>query len=220
MSLQNNKKKEKTSNFLYDFVKVTGAIPTLCWMRPKIRYISAEAKKQHKGGFLIASNHVSFTDPITVHHAFWYRRLDMIATKEIFDTDLKNWFFTRMHCIKIDRENLTIASIREVIDRLKEDKAVVIFPEGTVNRSEDELLDFKSGAILMAHLGGKPIVPIYIAKIDKWTNRRTIVIGEAINVNDLCGKIPTTDALNKAALVLRDKELQLKHYYESEIMKK
>ena len=45
-----------------------------------------------------------------------------------------------MHCIQVDKENFSMDSFHEVIRRLKDDKVVLIFPEGQVNRNEKEIL--------------------------------------------------------------------------------
>ncbi len=218
---QGAKKNKKQRYFLYDFVKATGAIPALLWLRPKITYLNEKSPKRVKGGALIASNHISFFDPVVVHCVFWYRRLNCIATKDLFTSKTKEWFFTKMHCIKIDKENFTMRSLHSVINRLNEEKAVVIFPEGTVNREEEHgLKNYKSGAILMAHISGKPIVPMYIAKRERWYERTRVVIGEEIDVRTLCGKIPTTEEIERASKYLYDKEKQMAEFLQKEGGKK
>lgn len=212
------KKKRKIGNFLYDFVKITGAIPALCWMRPKLLYLRKRPKL--KGGFLIAVNHVSFTDPIVVHCAFWRRRLYCVATKDLYSSKLRKFFFDRMHCIAVDKENFNMSTFHTVCERLQDDKAVVVFPEGTVNKKSDELLTFKSGAILMAYKAQKPILPVYINKIEKWHDRRVAVIGEPIDINPTGALLPPMEEVKEINALLREKELELKARYEEYADKK
>ena len=94
MSLKDKEKKKKQGNFLYDFVKVTGAIPAMLWLRPKILYVGK--KQRIKGGVLVAANHVTFTDPVALLCTLWYRRLHSIATKDLFSSKLKNFFFNKI----------------------------------------------------------------------------------------------------------------------------
>lgn len=213
-------KKKKINNFPYDFVKVTGIIPAWIWLRPKLHYVSDKAKKRVKGGVLFAGNHSTFIDPIAAHLAFWYRRMRCLATKDLYNTPAKARMFTLMNCIMVDKENFNIGSLHDAIDALKDDQAVLIFPEGGVNRKTDEVKSFKSGVILMAHLGKKPIVPFYIVKPKKWYNRYHIVIGEQINVQEMCGKIPTVEELEKMSTHLHDKEVELATYYEQYVKRK
>lgn len=205
------------SNFLYDFVKITGAIPALIWIRPRVIHIG---QKCPKGGVLISSNHPTLRDPITVLISFPWRRLHSLATKDLFVTPLKRFFFTRMHCIEVDKDNFNMASFHAVVDRLKEGKAVFIFPEGQVNQGDaGEVQAFKSGAILMAHRASVPIVPVYIVKREKWYRAQYVIIGEPFDVKAAVGLIPSVDKMNAVSEQLREKELELKRYYEENYRK-
>ena len=211
--MKKSKSKFHQSHFAYDFVKVTGAIPGMIWMRPRIICAGNTKPPRIKGGMLISANHVSFDDPVLMLCVFWTRRIYSLATKDLYSSKWKNFFFSHMHCIQVDKDNFSMAACREVINKLKEDKVVMIFPEGQINPEGKEILGFKSGAILMAHQANKPILPAYIVPVDKWTKRRTIVIGDPVDVRELCGPIPSMDAMQKASDFLRNKELELKEYY-------
>ncbi len=210
MSLKKERKK-KRSNFLYDFVKITGAIPTLCWMRPKIVYGGKGKKPKFKGG-LVCANHSSFVDPLLVQCAFWNRRLEFLATTDLFCSPMKRFFFSRMHCIPVDKQNFNMDSMHEVCDQLKDGKIVVVFPEGTVDHNKEELIDFKSGALLMAYLADVEILPMYLAPIKKWYQRRVVLIGEPLRIRELCS-FPSIQAIDEAGKTLREKVLALKNQY-------
>lgn len=206
-------KKKLFSNFYIDFVKATGGLPVLLYLRPKIH--RPFKTKVPRGGVLVSANHRSYLDPISVYVTFPWRRVHLMATKDLFDTKMKRAFFTRMHCIEVDKDNFSVSAFHDVVDRLKSGKTVGIFPEGRVNRDKDNLLVFKSGAVLMAHTAGAPILPIYIAERDKWYRRQHIVIGEPINVRELVGPVPTLDQLNEVSESLRKMEYSLREYFES-----
>lgn len=217
-SKKNSKNKKRRwqpfYNFCYDFVKITGAIPALIWLRPKI--YRPYGRKLPKGAVLISSNHITMIDPIIVLLAFPTRRLHSLATKDLYSSPFKRFYFNQMHCIEVDKSNFTVSAFHEVVSRLKNGRAVVIFPEGTVNRTgDDTMLAFKSGAVLMAHGASAPILPMYIVKRDKWYQRQRIVIGEPFVVNDEVGRMPTMDQLSAASDTLREKELALRDYFYS-----
>ncbi len=225
MNSENNSKKRKKKkwkighNFCYDFVKVTGAIPVLLWMRPKLIY--PEGKPRMRGAMLVSANHNSFLDPIIVHCVFKWRRLNCLATKELYNTKRKARFFNLMHCIKADKENFSLSSFHTVVERLGEGKVVVIFPEGRVNRDQNGgMLAFKSGAALMAHKSGAPILPIYIVKKEKWYQRQRIVVGQPLDIHSILGDMPTLDQLSTASDLLREREIRLYEYYEERYEKK
>ena len=206
------KKRRIGSNFFYDFVKVTGAIPALIWIRPKVIHIG---QKCPKGGVLISSNHPTFMDPITILTSFPWRRLHSLVTKDLYKNKLMTFMLTCMHCIQVDKDNFSMASFHEVVDRLKDGKAVVIFPEGQVNQGDGrEVQTFKSGAILMAHRAGAPILPVYIVKREKWYRTQRVVVGEPFDVKSAVGLIPSMEKMNAVTEQLREKELELKRFYE------
>ena len=206
------KKWQPFSNFWYDFIKVTGAVPALIWLRPKVYYPFGKPKT--KGPILISSNHPTMIDPIVVLVTFPWRRLNSLATKDLYSSKFKEFMFNQMHCIKVDKNNFSVSSFHDVVNRLNEGKVVLIFPEGQVNR-EEAMLAFKSGAILMAHKSGAPILPIYIVKREKWYRRQHVVIGQQVNVCEILGKIPSMQQLTEASDLLRDNEQKLREYFES-----
>lgn len=196
----------------------TGAIPALIWLRPKIHY--PEGKPNKKGALLVLANHRTIIDPILVQTAFPFRRMNSIATKDLFSSPAKEKFFTLMNCIKIDKDNFSTSSFHEIVSRLGEDKLVVIFPEGEVHvESGHEILAFKSGVVLMAHRSGAPVIPLYVAEKKKWYHRQHMVMGRAIDVREMLGRIPTVDAITSVSNTLREKELELRAYYENHCRK-
>ncbi len=206
------KKPKRIGNFWYDFVKITGAIPALIWIRPKIIHIG---RKCPKGGVLISSNHPTFIDPIILLTSFPWRRLNSLATKDLYKTKFHTFMFTQMHCIQVDKTNFSMTTFHEVVDRLKLGKAVVIFPEGQVNQGGGkDIQSFKSGAILMAHRANVPIIPVYIVRREKWYHTQKVVIGEPFDVKTAVGLIPGMEQVNRVCEELREKELELKRFYE------
>lgn len=222
MNSENNSKNQKKKrpfysffyNFCYDFVRLTGAIPMYIFLRPKIYH--PYKTKTPKGKMLVSANHRSFLDPVLVHIAIPTRRMHSLATDNLFDTKLKSAFFSKMHCIKVDKENFSLSSMHTVISRLQDDKAVIIFPEGSISRDDNDLVrTFKSGAVLMAHRAGAPIVPMYIPKHQKWYHRYRVIVGKPFDVRAELGKMPTLEQLNNASETLRKIEVELREYYEN-----
>ena len=95
----------------------------------------------------------------------------------------------------------------------------MIFPEGQVN-GQEENLSFKSGSVLMAKLGGVPILPVHIVKPPRKLSRFHIVIGEPIDVANMCSRFPSVEELQKVSDHLQEREQELKYYYEENISKK
>lgn len=207
------KKKERLNNFAYDFVKVTGAIPTVIALRPRI--LKPYGRCKVKGGFLISANHCSFLDPIVILCSFWSRRVYSLATKDLFSTKTKAFFFNCVNCIPVDKENFSLNSFHAVVRRLKGGKVVAIFPEGQINVGSADMSAFKSGAILMANTANVPIVPLYIAPPRKWYHRRVTVLGSPVDVRQMCGLRPSVTELDAVSKYLHERENELKEFYYS-----
>jgi 1-acyl-sn-glycerol-3-phosphate acyltransferase len=223
LNSENKSKKQKKKpfeNLVYDFVKVTGALPAWLWLRPKYYYPFGKPCKD--GPLLVAANHYRAVDPVAVLLSFPKHRVNILATKQLFNTKISRFFFTRMHCIEVDRENFSISAFHEVVDRLKQGGIIGIFPEGKINEKEESgsLLDFKSGVALMAHRGGACVLPMYIEKRTKWYHRQRIVMGTPVDISEKLGKIPSMQAVNEATEYLREKELELRKYLDDKHPKK
>ena len=222
-SKKKENKKKRECDFFYNFVKITGAPTALLWVRQKVYHVSGGklVKRKHiNGRVLICSNHIGFTDPLILNCVFWYRRLYFLAMQELFKNKLLSFFFNGMKCIPVDRSNFSMATFHTVTDRLKNDKAVLIFPEGQVNENHSEVLAFKSGAVLMATTSAAPLLPVYIVKREKWYHRYVVLIGDPVNFTETYGARPSMQNMREASELLHSKEVELMHYYNDHIAKK
>jgi 1-acyl-sn-glycerol-3-phosphate acyltransferase len=113
-----------------------------------------------RGPFLIASSHTSYLDPPLVGCQV-ARQMRFFARKSLWNNSLASWWLDRVETIPVDRDSGDVGAIRRVLEALHEDRAVVLFPEGT--RSPDgQLQKPKAGVGLMACKSGVPVVPCRI----------------------------------------------------------
>lgn len=209
----NEPKKAKLFSFKYlimDFVRVTGALPGLIWLRPKIRYTSKQAKKRVRKGALIISNHTSFIDPGCIMFVLWYRRQYFVCHEAFLKTKAGPFFRAAGCLIPIDAENFNIGSFRTITDSLKEGKAVVLFPEGHVN--SDGMKDFKSGMVLISVQSKRPIVPVYLKPRRHWYSRLVAVVDEPVDITALCGGMPAFSKIEEVTKLLREREAFLEEF--------
>lgn len=171
-----------------DFMRVTGALPGVLWLRPQIRYTSRKARKRVRGGALVIANHTGFIDPAFTMMTIWYRRQYFVVHRAFMDTKAGPFFRAAGCLIPIDADNFRLDSFRAIIDCLGEGKVVTVFPEGHVNGGR--MMDFQSGAALMAMQSGCPIVPLYIRPRRHWYSRLRTVVDEPIDVDRLCAGMP------------------------------
>lgn len=212
---QNSGKSRLGENFVYDFVKVTGVPGAWIAMRPKVIHVGNQ--KLPRGGYMLSANHCSFWDPILVHSVMWKRRMYSLATKDLYKNRLMTWFLNHIHCIQVDKENFSLDSFHEVNKQLKRGRVVLIFPEGQVNVDSKDMTAFKSGIILMAHRAKVPIVPMYIVPVKRVYYKQTVLIGDPIDIREMCGFMPTVDDLARVSDYVQQQQEKLKQYYYKEI---
>lgn len=199
-------------NLPVDIMRITAAPGGLLWLRPRILYTSKAAKKRIRGGALIIANHTRFIDPVFTMFTVWYRRQYFVCHKVFLETKAGPWMRLAGCCIPIDAENFNLGSFRQITESLKDGKAVVLFPEGHVNQSDDALQEFKSGMVLISMQSKCPIVPIYLKPPKHWYNRLTAVIGEPVDITALCGGMPVFSQIQEITKLLREREQFLEEY--------
>ncbi|MFM8415860.1 MAG: lysophospholipid acyltransferase family protein, partial [Planctomycetota bacterium] len=123
------------------------------------------------GGLLVLSSHQSHLDPLLLGLAC-ERKLSSLARSSLFHFGPFGAVISALDAVPIDRNASMVAAMRAVIDRLKQGKAVVIYPEGA--RTHDGRLgEFKPGFALMAKRAAVPIVPVAIVgAFDCWPRSR------------------------------------------------
>lgn len=195
---------------LFDFMKITGALPALLWYRPKMVYSSKEAKQKHKKGVLFYSNHVGFKDPLYIMIGIWYRRIHFVTLQQILDNPkMKFWFEKCFRVIPIDRENVGFVSFKRVSQFLDAGCAVSIFPEGHIKTNDDDLGDFKNGLVLMGVMGKVKLVPLFVTYKKHWYSRLVIIQGEPIDLIEMYGPTPSMEQIEEAGKLCRERELEL-----------
>ena len=184
MSVQKKAKLFSLRCLLMDLIRITGALPGLVWLRPKIRYTAKQAKKRLRGGVLVIANHTSFIDPACMMYVLWYRRLYFVCHQAFVETKAGPFFRAAGCLIPINADNFSVGSFRSITESLRDGKAVTLFPEGHVNKG-DEMLEFKSGMVLISMQSKRPIVPVYLKPRRHWYSRLKAVVGEPVDITAL-----------------------------------
>lgn len=113
-----------------------------------------------EGAVLIVANHSSVLDP-TIVGAVAPRQLSFLAKAELFRIPLFGRLIRGVNARPLRREGADPSALRVALRMLEEERALLIFPEGT--RGEEGVLRApKPGAGMLAVLSGAPVVPAYI----------------------------------------------------------
>ncbi|MGB9590243.1 MAG: (d)CMP kinase, partial [Candidatus Hydrothermia bacterium] len=122
--------------------------------------MKVEGRQNIPGGpCIIAPNHTTMWDPPMVGAAA-KRELYYLAKEDIFVWWL-SWLIRTFNALKIKRSAGAKGAFEEAIAVLRKGGAVVMYPEGTRNRTQNPLLSFRMGPALLSQLSGAPIVPCY-----------------------------------------------------------
>ena len=122
--------------------------------------VSGRGNFPEDGPVIVAPNHVSFLDPIVVGVAA-PRKLNYLARSTLFRSRIFAKMLSWANVSPIKRKTGDINAFKLALNRLWQQKPVLVFPEGT--RSQDgELQKPKSGIGFLQVTSGASILPCYV----------------------------------------------------------
>lgn len=145
-------------------IRIAYATAILNKLNIKIKIIN-EDKIPKDGQYLLASNHRTIIDPLIVEIAsqnsnifgYW------IAKKELYNSLFFGMFTRNGGTILLDREASQMSGFfKDVKNCVKSGNSIYIFPEGTRNKSDAPIAEFKEGAQIIAMKNRLPILPVFI----------------------------------------------------------
>jgi 1-acyl-sn-glycerol-3-phosphate acyltransferase len=109
-----------------------------------------------------------------------------MAKKEYFDSWKTRWFFKSVGCIPVNRSIKDNNATSLALEHLNNGGAIGLFPEGTRNKTDKFLLDFKFGTVSMASKTGATIIPFGITGDYKFRSKNlTIRYGKPFKVGSM-----------------------------------
>jgi 1-acyl-sn-glycerol-3-phosphate acyltransferase len=148
-----------------------------------------------EGAAILASNHVSYLDPLTLA---WLadrrgRRVRYLAKAELFDKFALGAALRSVHQIPVRRGSRDAAdSLVAAVDALRSGECVTVFPEGTISLDLEPMVG-KSGTARLARDSGVPVTPVGLWGTHRilfkgrkphwrWGIAQTAVIGEPVSI--------------------------------------
>ncbi len=135
-----------------------------------------------EGSFLIAANHASFLDPPLIGSQV-QRQIAYFARKTLWKPGVAAWWLDKVGTIPVDRDGgQDVSAIKRVLRALKDDKGLILFPEGT--RSPDGGLQApKAGVGLICCRAQVPVVPVRIfGSFDAFGKGRGLRLGTPVSI--------------------------------------
>lgn len=177
------------------------------------------AEKLPEPGYVLAVNHLSWTDPVLfghwmVDHGITPRYL---AKDPLFEVPLLGGLLRRTHQIPVYRgTSEAIVSLKDAITAVGSGGVVTFYPEGTMTRDAAAWpMTGRTGAVRVAHASGRPLVPVAqwgpqqimfpYSKRVRLFPRVTIHVrvGDPLDLTEL-GDHPTEEQIHRATDQLMD----------------
>ena len=112
------------------------------------------------GPVILAANHASFLDPPLVG-ACLRRGISYLARETLFRFPPLGWLLRNWNVVPLDRDGGSAAGLRGILERLREDRAIILFPEGTRTR-DGKLQPARAGIGLIVIKSDVPVVPVRV----------------------------------------------------------
>lgn len=116
-----------------------------------------------KGGFIIASNHISHIDPPLIGVASG-RTLSYMAKQELFEGRYA-WLFRHWHVFPVKRGSGDLAAVRKALSILKKGEGLLLFPEGA-RQNNSFLSEVQPGIGFIAAKSNVPVIPAFVSGTD------------------------------------------------------
>ena len=150
------------------------------------------------GGFILALNHRTNYD-VLLAGITCSRPLRYMAKAELFKNKFFSWLITKCGAFPVNRGKGDIGAIKSALEKLKNNEAVLMFPEGKRVRTleEEKNTRAKPGAVMIAIRAQVQIVPAYISGKFGFLRKITISYGKPIYYTEYAGEKQTVDTLQE-----------------------
>ena len=145
------------NKIFYNIIRVFLKINVYLFLHPRVR---GREKIPSTGSLVLAGNHTKWLDPLLLI-AVVPRKVHFLAKIELFK-GIEGIVVRSMGCIPVNRKIHDKDSLISAKEVLKEGEVIGIFPEGTINRTDDIVMPFKIGAVKMSSDTDSFLVPFVI----------------------------------------------------------
>ena len=150
-----------------------------------------------EGGYVLAANHISYWDPVAMALAC-PDELSFMAKKELFKNPAFAWLIRNLNAFPVDRGGTDSKPIKTALSIIKDGKVLLLFPEGTRMKEEEQTDDdAKSGMTMLAHRSKVPIVPAAIVGNYKIFKTVRVTFGKPVYLDEYYSEKLNSDTMHK-----------------------
>lgn len=166
-------------------------------------------------GKILCPNHINLHDPVVIG-AFLPDFVHFMAKKETFKYKIFNGFLYYAGGFPVDREGNDVGAIKTALRILKQDKGLLIFAEGTRNKTLVPLTA-KPGVAMLAVKSQVPVVPITVDSTYKLFSPIRIVIHPPVSLELLYGTKPSQETLQEETQKIVNQVYDHMVYYKGRV---
>ena len=144
--------------------------------------------------YIMCANHISNWDALTIYTAT-KREMFVMAKEEMFVNKFVCWFCKKMNVFPVKRGKQDIDSIKKSLKVLKDNKILLIFPEGTRNGMKKNG-KIQNGPAYLAARSGVEVLPVRIEGNFKPFRRMKIHYGKPLDFSKYQSKKPEKETLD------------------------
>lgn len=199
-----NKKGRHIIGFI-NFLRVI-VIPFYYIIKP-FRYFGK--RKVADGPCVYICNHYKLFDPVYTAATTW-EGIHYVGKREIEKMFLIGRIAKRAKAILVNRDGNDVRGVLDCLKCLKNGEKITIYPEGTRNKSDVDLLSFKHGAAALAIKAKVPIIPVCIYKKPRYFRCTHILMGEPIELTEYYDRKLSEEEVIEVDEMLRGTMLKMK----------
>lgn len=148
-------------------------------------------------GCMIVQNHTSMVEPVAMVVSGWKHGVHIRAVyKAEFETiGAAKWLFRRVGAIPVDRGKADMRAIRAAKECLQRGECMLVYPEGTRIKSNDDIPEFHGGFAMMAQMAGAPVIPTAVVGAadpyktrPSWRRTPVFGVGKTLEWDDIKGE--------------------------------
>ena len=168
-------------NIFVGFVKITGAIPAIIFLKPNVKKIIKKLPKP----CIIVANHTSLLDFVLLLLVFPFRTVHFLMAEVLYN---KGKFFAAflnaLGGIMVERDAKDFSFISDACQALEDKQTIGIFPQARLP-IKDKTWPFTPSTAYIAINSEAPIVPVYIDGKYGISKRTGVVVGKPFFLQEM-----------------------------------
>lgn len=176
---------------------------------PYVRHDAVE--KYEDRPYVLLCNHFRMVD-VMYPCAAMKKPVHFMAKTELWENGFLHWFCNKCRCIPVSRDGSggDVKAIMQAMKCIKNGENILIYPEGTRNKDNVDMLPFHGGFAAIAIKTKTPIIPIVQMGKPRLFRMSRVYYGAPIEFAEYYGKKLTEEDVAECEKRLRDAMIDMR----------